>query len=235
LQLTLLYLRFQRSAALAKKVHEKSIELYQRDMEATPGEINQAETFAQELLQSVNKKLQILLHNLKDPTFISKSIERDYLLYYHVADGCFTFSLRFRNTYEIKVTPTWSLTDDSEALPLLEAIKVLFPFMSLTFKSTENSWQLRTQSWENVEKKVLPFFKDAVLPKFRQTVLNQFTDVCKSHNSEDFKKTYAKLEDFIRKAYFINPSAQKRTEKTFISQGFAEGIKVYAKFLNIQP
>jgi len=213
--LSLLWLRFQRPATRVTETTH-SIEYYQDHMKASSEEISQAERFGKELLAPISTEVNKHVFDLQNDKI---QISDDFVAYYHVADGGFSFDFNKRELaggkIKIKIEPRWTITDDLLAEPLLKRIVRQYN-LSDWVQTGKNSGQARAKGWKKAIEVVIPFFKNRILPDVEITKVQTFIRVCELHYNENTFKDANLYRSYIRQAYFINSeTSNKRTSATF--------------------
>lgn len=190
--------------------------------QATPSEIEEASKYAEALYEPITIEVQKLVFDLNNDLV---TIDYDYLMHYHAADGCFSFGLDIREGVTvkyIKLSPFWSLTDDKKAEPLLRAICRQNKILG-TVKESGGAQILIANGWEAVES-VIPLFENQPLPKMRQDIFNTFKKLVLQYKTEDYLKDAKTFETFIEEAYFLNETNSVRNREKF-NKKFGQAIK----------
>lgn len=222
--LSLLWLRFQRPASReTKKTHP--IEYYQDHIKASPAEISEAEKFGSELLLPINMEVNKLVSDLENDQI---QICDDFLAYYHVADGGFSFDFvkgkLAGGKKKIKIEPRWTITDDLLAKPLLERIVRQYKFSDYQGIKTQKSGYARARGWKKATEVVIPFFENRTLPDVERIKFQTFKQICDLHFNKNTFKDGNLYESYIRQAYFLNGTSGRRTEATFM-ENFIDDIE----------
>nr|YP_005089807.1 LAGLIDADG homing endonuclease [Dunaliella salina]YP_005089848.1 LAGLIDADG homing endonuclease [Dunaliella salina]ACS95070.1 LAGLIDADG homing endonuclease [Dunaliella salina]ACS95109.1 LAGLIDADG homing endonuclease [Dunaliella salina] len=215
--LTLLWLRYQRSASRETK-KTLPISHYHEHVNATPDEISSAERLGNELLLPISMEVNDLVSNLENNKI---QICADYVAYYHVADGSLSFNFHKRRLaggrQNIKIDPRWTISDDLLAKPLLECIAKQYNFSGYQPMNNQNCGYIHAKGWARAKEVVIPFFKDKQLhlPDVIANKVSNFIEVCGLHSNPNTFKDAQLFRSYVRKAYFCNPDKGKRSEQTF--------------------
>ena len=221
--LSLLWLRFQRPATRVTEITHP-IEYYQDHLKASSEEISQAERFGKELLAPISTEVNKHVFDLQNDKI---QISDDFVAYYHVADGGFSFDFNKRELaggkIKIKIEPRWTITDDLLAKPLLKRIIRQYRFSDYQ-PTGKNSGQARAKGWKKALEVVIPFFKNRILPDVEITKVQTFIRVCDLHYNKNTLKDANMYRSYIRQAYFLNSeTSNRRTEETFERDHTREG------------
>lgn len=212
--LSLLWLRFQRAGTrLADNTY--TIKYYQDMINASSDEISEAERLGNELLAPISMEVEKLISDLQNDKI---NICEDYLAYYHVADGSFSFEFgkrkRANGKLSLRIIPRWSIADDLVAKPLLERIVRQYNFSNYQYLTGQNGGYARANGWEKAEQVVIPFFSGRMLPDVIKNKVQTFINVCELHSNKNTYKNARLFRSYVEQAYFLNPSP-RRTKKKF--------------------
>lgn len=219
--LTLLWLRFQRAGQTTQRRTLKNLNDYFLDCRATSQEIHEAKLYGEQVLKPVDDEVHQLVQNLETDQI---NIEKDYLAFYHVADGCLKVEVKRENRNGkpcIQIVPCWQLSDDRLSEPLLKRIQKQYNMSYISQSKTENGLHLRANGWEKCKTVVLPFFRNVDLPKKEFQKYQKLERLFELHSDPDLKKNYHLYFEYIKIAYFLNVefgdlgSNSSRTQQEF--------------------
>jgi hypothetical protein len=200
--LSLLWLRFRMYGKVkdSKNPNLIPIEEYYAKMNATQLEIDQSVVIGQQLYA-------LIKHDM-DSCGSKLSISEDYLVGYHIGDGCFSIETQFgSNGSSFKANFFWSVTDCKDNYALLEAIKAKLEVDGINCNNIYDYKTYCKLSVTSIEscKQLVEKWKSKKLTKVRQNQYDCFAKALDMYCSADFREDLDKLEAFIRLKWVMNP------------------------------
>lgn len=205
------WLRFKFFVTVMKK-NNLTLEDCNQTCNVTDVEKSEMKLFGEALYAPIERKYTEHIQNLKnDKIYISK----DYLAFYHVADGCFTIDYNLgigSANPTILLTPVWKITDDINSFEFLNRISRQYKIGKVIVGTTEKKCVLIAKGWKEFFK-VLDIFNDPnlYLPEKEYNNVLKLNELVELHSRSkliDIHKSFAltpeEYVDFIKKAYFFN-------------------------------
>lgn len=129
-------------------------------------------------------------------------------------EGCFSVSFNFREKLKIgiEVRPSFSIGQNARSLSLLKDIKKFFHCGSIRFSKKDQCYKYEVRNILNLNKYILPHFKNYPLCSSKRRDYELFEEVCnKIIQKEHLDKNGLKRIIFL--AYEMNEFGKKRYRK----------------------
>lgn len=214
--LTFLYIRFQMYAAKNTKAKRTPIKEHYEFVKANNEQIERSIVIGEKLMANIRKEQQSIISN---PSLLIPNITEDYLLGYHIGDGCFYIQTHFDKGKgpSFSMTFTWTLTDCKENAPLLQAVKAKLESEGVFFVSYAAYSGYDRISVQRINDclKIVNRWKGKVLPLARQNQYDCFAEALRIYHTKEYQHDLKKAERLIELKWKINPSTLSKKKGSF--------------------
>jgi hypothetical protein len=146
-----------------------------------------------------------------------KKVTPDYILSFTDGEGCFTLHIvkRAKSPFGVFFTPSFSLSQNTSSLAVLQEIQVFFGCGFLRKDRKTSKYEIRDLG--NLEQKIVPFFQKYTLKTQKNEDFKVFCEIC-SLLREKHHYTSQGISHLIDLAYSMNQNGVFRRKKKQTTQ-----------------
>lgn len=194
---------------------------YLNHLEASKEELQLGEKLANELTVLIEKDVANLIHDLQDQ---NKKLPRDYIVGFHIGDGCLGITYTFSNStvgnLKLIINIFWYLDEKTNSQELLTAFRNTLGEGLITGESMGRV-RYKVSSVTGCMKTVLPTLEGVWLPKARKMQYEKFK-TCLLILLDGFHMSPDGFETILDVGYDMNGGDQRKKTKESISKRAVE-------------
>lgn len=141
-----------------------------------------------------------------------KRITADFILGFTEGKGCFSLDIvkKKKTTIGFYFTPSFSISVNAESMKLLKQIKTFFKCGSI--RNDRKSVKYEVCDLDNLEKRIIPFFKKNQLRSQKKQDFQTFCEICEVLKRKHHL-TFSGVQILISLAYSLNKTSLNHRKK----------------------